>query len=234
MSLSVTRTQKEYQEFVEEELTLRRTGIPFIFQDVFIKLFYIDLSPVSHILKGRYSHRGAPARCPQNMLRSLLAMVLSGVTSIDEWVAFLRSFPCLAIISGFTPEDIPGVGTFYEFFDRLYLMDKNKSKAKGKTRFKRKPKKSKEQEKKEKYVPEHKHKDVIQRLVNRVMREDSKQQKRSKSSYKAPDYLLQRIFKDCFVTPSARLGLIDLNNLSIAGDGSKIATYASSLREKDM
>ena len=118
MSSPVARTHKEYQEFVKEQFTLRRIDVPFIFRDAFIKLFHLDLSPVSLILKGRYSHQGAPARNPQDMLHSLLAMVLLGITSIDEWVAFLKSFPSLAIISGFTPGDTPGVGSFYDFFDR--------------------------------------------------------------------------------------------------------------------
>ncbi len=63
-----------------------------------------------------------------------------GITSIDEWIEFLGSFPSLAIISGFTPGDIPGIGTFYDFLKKLYLMDKDKSSAKGKTKFTRKPK----------------------------------------------------------------------------------------------
>jgi hypothetical protein len=130
MSLPRVKTHKEYQEFVKEQFTLRRIDVPFIFRDVFIKLFHLDLSSVSLILKDRYSRRGTRGRDPQDMLRSLL-----GVTSIDEWVTFLRNFPSLAIISGFTPEDTPGVGTFYDFFDRLYLMDKDKSCAKGKTKF---------------------------------------------------------------------------------------------------
>jgi len=109
-------------------------------------------------------------------------MTLSGVTSIDEWVTFLRSFPCLAIISGFTPGDIPGVGTFYDFFNRLYLMDKEKSRTKGKTRFKRKPKKKRSGRSYE---------GVIKKLLERTIREDLKQKAKG-SSYVEPDYLLQR------------------------------------------
>jgi len=211
----VARTHKEYQEFVRKELTLRRIEIPFIFQDVFIKLYHLDLSPVRYILKERYSHQGAPARCPEDMLRSSLAMTLLGITSIDEWVEFLRSFPSLAIISGFSPCDIPGVGTFYDFFRKLYLMDKDKSLSKGKTCFKRKPKKKRASRTCE---------GVIKKLVEKAIREESK--KKSKGlSYREPDYLLQKIFKECFVIPSANLGLIDLDNLSVAGDGTKIKTY---------
>ena len=222
MSLPKTRTHKEYQEFVRKELTLRRIEIPFLFQDVFIKLFYLDLSSVSHILKSRYSHQGAPARSPEDMLRSLLAMTELGITSIDEWIQFLRSFPSLAIISGFLPEDTPGVGTFYDFFNKLYLMDKDKSLAKGKTRFKRKPKKKR---------TGRNYEGVIRKLIDRAVREDTRK-KANSSSHQAPDYLLQKIFKECFVIPSARLGLIDLDNLSVAGDGTKIKTFASPYGKK--
>lgn len=233
MSSPVARTHKEYQEFVKEQLTLRKIDVPFIFRDAFIKLFHLDLSPVSLILKDRYSHRGTRGRDPQDMLRSLLAMTLLGVTSIDEWVAFLRSFPSLTIISGFLPGDTPGVGTFYDFLDRLYLMEKSASKAKGKTRFKRKPRKNKKtkDEMLTETGPEHNHKGVIQRLVDRMIKEDIRQ-RANRSSHRKPDYLLERIFKECFVLPSAKLGIIDLENLSVAGDGSKIATYASAYGKK--
>ncbi|MCD6231063.1 hypothetical protein J7K28_00340 [Candidatus Aerophobetes bacterium] len=39
MSLPAARTHEEYQAFVRKELTLRRIKIPFLFQDVFAKLF---------------------------------------------------------------------------------------------------------------------------------------------------------------------------------------------------
>lgn len=231
MSLPMARTHREYQEFVKEQLKIHALSIPAFFMDVYVKLINLDLSRVNSILKFCYSNWGTSARAPDDMLRSLLAMALSGITSIDEWVDLLRSFPSLAIISGFTPEDTPGVGTFYDFFDRLYLMDKDESKAKGKGRFRRKPKRSKEQEKKEDALSEHNHKGVIQRLVDRAIREDAKE-KNSKSSCKAPEYLLQKIFKECFVIPSAGLGLIDLDNLNVSGDGSKIATFASCYGKK--
>jgi len=116
-------------------------------------------------------------------------MTLLGITSIDEWVKFLRSFPSLAIISGFLPEDVPGVGTFYDFFNKLYLMDKDKSFAKGKTRFKRKPKKRASRN----------CEGVIKKLVERVVRGESKK-KTKNSSYREPDYLLQRILKNVLLS----------------------------------
>ncbi|MBE0478770.1 hypothetical protein IBX65_06600 [Candidatus Aerophobetes bacterium] len=58
MRVPAARAHKEYQEFVKNEFALRRIKVPSLFQDVFIKLFYLDLSPVSRIPKERYSHQG--------------------------------------------------------------------------------------------------------------------------------------------------------------------------------
>jgi hypothetical protein len=74
MSLPRVRTHKEYREFVKEQLAPGKIEIPIIFRDVFVKLYQLDLSRVSLILKERYSHQGPSARDPQDMLRSLLAM----------------------------------------------------------------------------------------------------------------------------------------------------------------
>ena len=79
--------------------------------------------------------------------------------------------------------------------------------------------------------PEHNHKGVIQGLVDRMIKEDTRQ-RASRSFHRKPDYLLQRIFKECFVLPSAKLGIIDLENLSVAGDGTKLSTFASHYGKK--
>ncbi|MBV7335873.1 hypothetical protein KFU94_48060 [Chloroflexi bacterium TSY] len=62
---------------------------------------------------------GRPARDPVSMLRSCLAMMECGQTSFDEWVGQMRDEPFYALISGFEPSNVPGVGTFYDFQDRL-------------------------------------------------------------------------------------------------------------------
>jgi len=52
------------------------------------------------------------------------------------------------------------------------------------------------------------------------------------SSSGKPNYILQKIFKERFVASSAKLELIDLENLSIAGDGTKLSTSASHYGKK--
>ena len=74
---------------------------------------YAILAPLYVAAKGR------PAWDPVCMLRSCLAMMLRGITSFDIWVQTMRTDPFYAIISGFLPEKTPGVGTFYDFQDRL-------------------------------------------------------------------------------------------------------------------
>ena len=61
------------------------------------------------------------------MLRSLLAMILCQCFSINIWVGIRRSFPYYVMISGFDPDDVPGVGTFFEFVDRIAYQPKRPS-----------------------------------------------------------------------------------------------------------
>ena len=87
---------------------------------VWQKLMQTNLDLAHPLLSVLYSSRqGRPARDPVSMLRSCLAMMECGVTSFDVWVKMMHDDPFYAIISGFDPQDIPGVGTFYNFQDRL-------------------------------------------------------------------------------------------------------------------
>jgi len=59
------------------------------------------------------------------MLRSYLLSLQFKISSIDRWVALLRENPLYAILSGFSFGNTPGIGTFYDFFDRLCNSDSN-------------------------------------------------------------------------------------------------------------
>jgi hypothetical protein len=58
---------------------------------------------------------------PVCILRSLVLMLDLGYHSVTDWVKALRSDDILAVLSVFEPHNTPGVGTFYGFFDRLWL-----------------------------------------------------------------------------------------------------------------
>ena len=43
----------------------------------------------------------------------------------NPMVDILRTQPLYAVINGFEPDDVPGVGTFYYFINRLWKLDTN-------------------------------------------------------------------------------------------------------------
>lgn len=62
--------------------------------------------------------------------------------------------PLYAVLNGFEPGDIPSVGTFYDFFRRLWGQEKNNIKPKiQQKRKKRKKKKLKKGEKQAQKIP---------------------------------------------------------------------------------
>lgn len=143
-------------------------------------------------------------------------MELTHERSIYAWVNSLKAFPIWAILSGFQPNDVSGVGAFYDFLKRLWLA--TSAHISNKVRKpRRKPKKGKKKGNKSPL----KKPGAVKRLVNRFL-------KHPPSFRSRPHDLLQEIFKECFVIPSAQKELlVDVNNLSIAGDATSVRTGAS-------
>lgn len=85
-------------------------------------LWHLDLEPARPVLMQGYapSPRGGKPRDPVAMLRALLLMVQTGLTSINKWVPEARSCDWLTVLAGFASDDFPGVGTLYDFLDRLH------------------------------------------------------------------------------------------------------------------
>ncbi len=50
---------------------------------------------------------------------------LSEADTITQWCRQLKITPLYAILSGFSVDDTPGVGTFYDFFNWLWQSDKD-------------------------------------------------------------------------------------------------------------
>ncbi len=219
--LRPSRSHQDFQQFVTEQLRihyfekdLHKTVLLYHIQ--LVKVWVTDLTSVYHILAHRYSKRGSSARDPVDLFRSLLLMELTHAKSVDNWVKTMRAHPIWAIYSGFSPDDVPGVGTFYDFQNRLWLADAPHLSSKVR-KPKRKPKKGK---KKGEKAPIRKP-GIVGRLVSRFL-------KHPPAHKTQPHDLLQQIFKDCFVLPSANQGLLgDPENLRIAGDGSSVRTGAS-------
>ena len=84
-------------------------GITYIIQK-----WDLDLSKVDLLLQDKYSVYGPKPRQPSCMFRSLLLAPKFKVTSVTSWVLQMQITPLYALLSGFSPDDVPGVGTFYE------------------------------------------------------------------------------------------------------------------------
>lgn len=81
------------------------------------------LSLVDDLMQERYSVFEPEPRLPSNMLRSYLLSIKCKITSTIAWASDLKQNYLHAILSGFSVGDTPGTGTFYDFFDRLWLSD---------------------------------------------------------------------------------------------------------------
>ena len=111
-----TRSHQQYVDFVSSV----NCTIPACHWWVQQALLLCDLTIVRFMMLFTYSlSLGRPAWPPEDIFRSILAMVLCGITSIEVWVDKMREQQFYAVISGFHPENVPGVGTFYDFTDRI-------------------------------------------------------------------------------------------------------------------
>ena len=87
---------------------------------IIVQFWHLDLSQTTSILLGSYSKFGPAPRDPISMLRSYLLSIKLKITSITDWVSRLKECPLYAIISGFYPDDVPVIGTFYDFFRHIW------------------------------------------------------------------------------------------------------------------
>ena len=210
------RSHRQYVEFVERHLAEIQV-IPFHHKTVYPVMKALDLTPLRSLVTSDYNlTRGRPAIPPEDMFRSFVLMEACQVASIDKWVATLRSIPYYAILSGFDPRDVPAVGTFFDFEARIVGL-----KPQNHLRNPRTKKQDTETQTKDKNADTPKHQGIIQKLADHIR--------------KHPHHLaltdlerrINAILKACAVDHSARMGMIDWEHLYIAGDGTKIETWAN-------
>src|SRR3972149_1898200 len=116
------RSHSQYLEFVQTRREHLAVKVPHDATPLWCKFRHTDLSAAYPILARLYTpDRGRPAHRPDDMLRSWLLMLECHITSVAVWVHRLHEQPFYALLSGFDPEALPGVGTFYDFQDRLPL-----------------------------------------------------------------------------------------------------------------
>ncbi|WP_239625916.1 hypothetical protein [Paenibacillus sp. H1-7] len=212
-------SHSDYQQFVLDHLqayfanglaVLVRKDWPLIW-----KCYISDLSHTSTFLSDFYSNKGPQPRDPASMLRSyLLFLLVRPEIGLTAWVDELHRVPFYAILSGFEPGDVPGVGAFYDFLSRFWASQTVHLKPKNKPR-KQKPKRGKKGEKAPTTSP-----GKVKRLVEFLSRRPNVMQPQ-------PFDRLHSFFQSQIVSVSAKLGLLgDMNALTVAGDGTPVVTSA--------
>jgi hypothetical protein len=209
----------DYQHFVLQQLrSYGGSGMVLLHQDwpLIVKFWMTDFSPITTLLRDSYSDRGPKPKDPASVLRSyLICLMTHPEKGITEWVNIMKRTPIYAILSGFAFDELPGVGTFYDFFERLWTaVDKN-IKPKKQRKRKSKPKKGKKGEKAPTATPGR-----VKRLVEWMLRHDT-------SKTDLPADRLFHFFQTQILTVSARLGLLgDTSAMSTVGDGTPVVTSA--------
>jgi len=182
--------------------------------DIIDRFWNLDLSYTDEQLKNKYSIFGPRPRTPSCMHRSYLLSLDFKVTSLTDWAAQLKINPLYAILSGFEIGDTPGVGTFYDFLNRLWDSDEDNLSSHLhplKTPVKKPSKKGAKAQPVEKITVEQLLKDL---------------ENTSFSIHDQPYNSLFDLYHKEFLQKSIEKGLIKPDHLSLAGDGTPVVTSA--------
>lgn len=226
--LKPSRSHQDYVAFVQREMA--PVAEPVRHQPIKAKLRLLDLTRALPILAPLYADGGRPAIPPEDVLRALIAMLLCSFTSIDAWVACMREQPFYALLSGFAPAHVPGVGTFYDFMDRLLGLDVKAIQHLYRPKRKRQQAQQDKQAAKDKNHDTPKHQGIVARLAEHFLRQTApppSERHFDSAKFARAERILQAIFYTCIVSHSIELGLIDLAHLYVAGDSSKLRTWAN-------
>jgi len=186
------------------------------YSELIDKLFYLNLDSAYHVLSPYYSNTGRPAKYQPEILRSLVAMVHLRIYSITRWVKRLKNDRVLATICGFDPEDVPGIGTFYDFLNRFWLSNNYPGKIMPPHK---KPKKPSNQS--DKLPP--KHPNVVRNIVDRIIS--------GRDVSLGPQRVISLLFSEVAVKPSISMGLIE-PNAKITSDGTPVESPSNPYGKK--
>ena len=191
------------------------------------KLLELDLDPAMEFMSSFYSSGGRPAKNQAQILRSFVLFVLrfnttNAKTSLTSWVRdVLPNSPVLTGLIGCeSAEDLPPLGSYYDFMNRFWLASRTKysriaTLPAGKNG--RKPKKEIGPDGKlvepDEPIPDTS--DIVSNIMNGLPAKDN------------PESALQHIFFLVAVLPSINLGLIDRENLTMSGDGTAVVSHSS-------
>jgi hypothetical protein len=152
------------------------------------------------------------------------------ITSVEIWVQRLREQPFYAVLCGFEPDDVPGVGTFYDFQDRLLRLAAPVLDHECVPRHRSEQRKASGTLRDKNNTAPHAH--ILERLADRVLTRPARpvifgQWRTNLAALPVYQRTLQEVFYTVFVSTSVTQGLIDLTDLHVAGDGTHLETWAN-------
>lgn len=183
------------------------------------KFWVLDHSEVDSFMRDRYSNFVPEPRLPFDMLCSIQLSVKYKITSYTNWAADLKGNHLHAILSGFTVSNAPDNGTFYNSQKRLWLSD-NKIFFDPVHPPMQKPKNPDKKGQKTPFVEKISVKDLLEQFELKPPHDME------------PCRQFYEIFKVLFLDCSAKNGLIDLMNLSLAGDGTPVYTATQERKKR--
>ena len=223
MKPSTSGGHSAYQDLVLTQLLKyypdAADSLPSATWDIMERFWKLDLSPLNSLMQDCYSVFGPQPRLPSDMLRSFLLSVEFKIPTITQWSAELKQNHLFSILSGFHVGDTPGIGTFYDFFHRLW-----KSENPNIHDPVHPPKKApqKPDKKGDKAPPVEKIR--MEELLTKLQV--------SPPDEADPCSLLFEVFTQLFLLPSADKGLINLKQLALSGDGTPVYTAAQQRKKR--
>ena len=172
-------------------------------------------------MRSRYSVFGPRPRTPSCMQRSYLLSIDFKVTSLTDWAAQLKINPLYAILSGFEVGDTPGVGTFYDFLNRLWDSDSDNLNPHVRPVKTKEVKKPKQKGAKAESVE----KTTVEQLLKTL-------EQKSFSIDEQPYGSLFRLYQKEFLEQSVKRELITPESLAVAGDGTPVMTSHRERRKR--
>jgi hypothetical protein len=221
-------THEEYLKHIKKHLDVSRKDNEFLKnvkldEETFTIMVNLNLDAARDILKPLYCPviRAQP-RDPLSMLRSLILMTIKKEPSITKWVEQTRIHSHLAILAGFDPDDTPGIGTYYDFMNRIIDGPYHKPcvhVTKRSALHKRSHLRNLKQKQDDPLDPYHSQSEkLVQELLNNA------------DCPRSQDFLktLEDIFIQTGLIPTIKEKVLTIDDFISSGDGSIVATNASS------
>ena len=188
------------------------------------KLISLNLDPVMKYISSYYSEEGRPAQNQPQIFRSFILyaflrsekLISCGLT---KWVnTILPLDPVYCALIGCSANDLPPLGSYYDFMNRLWLMKDRSRYSRTKT-FSASKNKKKPEKPSGKGQKASDHNGITKKLVPYLIGGGD-----IRFNFESA---LQDILLIAAVRPSIRKGLVPSEPLTISGDGTCVHTHAS-------